>query len=168
MSGANTLSIASEIVGESSLIAEQKREFEQTTWEYLKAVESLRYTPEDRTLKQKVDELRQTRKTQMRMLEEGMYSEIERNLKELNEEKTALASGESQVQSALALLESDKRYFRALMSGSSADRKALDESLEAEIEALSLELENLRVLLPDELEVPEEALSSSSDSGISP
>lgn len=148
-SGNRSMKLVEEVAESSEAVKEAKTDFENTTWEYLKQAEALRYSQSDLALQAKVKDLIAARKEKQadmyRLLEEEINRSIALNNEKILELNTKRDSTKEEVDRLLDELD----YLKTLMSGSEEQRAKLKASLEIELLRASAALEELQRIFSD-------------------
>lgn len=142
----DVLSLATEVSVTVPEIKAKKEEFEGVTWEYLKATEDFRSTPQDKTLESKISDLVALRKEKIGLLTEALRGAIDASISTADKQMSELTLEKQQREEELKI-EKGKVDFLKVLSGSSPESKSqLKIALESERQSVVKEYAELAAI----------------------
>lgn len=150
----DAINMASEVSVSVPVVKQKKEEFERATWDYLKEVEALRYSPGSREKEAHVSELVRIRATKMKELAAEVRSSIDRALSDADHGIAELTLQRSQLESSLDLIKGDMEFVRTITGSDSLRKQELKDDILRRRESAATELEELNKLLPEPQKAP--------------
>lgn len=146
------INMASEVAVSSSSVKEKKEAFEKVTWDYLKELEAFRFNRNDAILEKKVADLVQLRNKAVKDLTVEVRAAIDENIAAADQQISELTQRRDSVEAEIAAISREVNFTRSIMNASPEERERLKANVTRESTAAQSELEELRRLLPDELD----------------
>lgn len=150
----DAINMAGEIAVSIPAVKQKKDEFERSTWDYLREVEALRYSPGDRAKESHVSELVKIRADKMKELAEIVRTSVEKALSDADHGIAELTVQRSILEGTLATMKGDLDFVRTVTGNDEAKRRQLKADLLKRQESARTELQELEKLLPQSEEAP--------------
>ncbi len=151
------LRLAPEVSVTSPEVKEQKERLDEVTYEYLQEVEALRYEPNDPTREQRVEQLQQGRRLQLRQLELSIIDAIEDELAGIDQEISQLTLERDRLSAEIEALQEESEFAEIALRGSQTQRNELISKYETELAQIELQLQDKNPPVSEPVDPPLEA-----------
>lgn len=142
------ISLASEVAASAPEVRKAQVAFNESTWDYLREAENLRYDPDNAELKEEVSKLTRLRNSRLEELKTSVAKSIEEQAERSHQKITELTLARDAAEQKLDSVRSELKYLRVLMSGNQPEINSLKKQLVRQLDASRSELDELRQILP--------------------
>lgn len=140
------LTIASEVAELSPSVAEQKKIFEDVTWQFLKKREELQVDPDNEELKKDVDAFIEQRKEELKKLNQVVRDAVAEEMDVLDRKIAELTLAKEDLDRRSVIASEELEYVQALMSQDPKKQAASKARLNDQLTQVQKEKESLQAL----------------------
>ena len=146
MQSTQILTIASEVAELSPAVAEQKKTFEDVTWQFLKKREELQVDPDNEDIKKAVDAFIEQRKVELKKLNQVVRDAVAEEMDVLDRKIAELTLAKEDLDRRSIIASEELEYVQALMSQDPKKQAASKARLNEQLTQVQKEKESLQAL----------------------